>query len=115
MRAARSERTRPEDTYRAKALEILPWVCAKCGRDFTGKDLRDLTVHHKDHDHRNNPADGSNWELLCVWCHDDEHDRKQVAEHYGRGKKERAREPETYRPFEGLAGLLGSSDDDSSE
>jgi hypothetical protein len=41
--------------YRNQALKILPWVCAKCGRDFSGKNLRELTVHHKDHDHDNNP------------------------------------------------------------
>ncbi|QTG90742.1 HNH endonuclease, partial [Vibrio furnissii] len=26
-----------------------------------------------DHDHTNNPEDGSNWELLCLYCHDHEH------------------------------------------
>ena len=24
---------------------------------------------------RNNPPDGSNWENLCIYCHDDEHSR----------------------------------------
>ena len=50
--------------YRKRALKILPWICASCAREFTGKNLRQLTVHHKDHDHTNNPADGSNWEIL---------------------------------------------------
>lgn len=27
-------------------------------------------MHHIDHDHTNNPEDGSNWELLCLYCHD---------------------------------------------
>jgi 5-methylcytosine-specific restriction endonuclease McrA len=66
--------------YREQALKILPWVCANCGRDFTGKKLRELTVHHKDHDYKNNPPDGSNWELLCIYCHDNEHSRSLDAE-----------------------------------
>jgi len=61
--------------YRERALKIYPWVCGRCARDFTGKNLRELTVHHKDHNHDNNPADGSNWELLCIYCHDNEHQR----------------------------------------
>ena len=32
-----------------------------------------LTVHHRDHDHDNNPPDGSNWENLCAECHEAEH------------------------------------------
>lgn len=59
--------------YRAKALKLFPHVCARCGREFEGKRLRELTVHHKDVNHDNNPPDGSNWELLCVYCHDHEH------------------------------------------
>ena len=59
--------------YRAKALKIFPHVCARCGREFEGKRLRELTVHHKDVNHDNNPQDGSNWELLCIYCHDHEH------------------------------------------
>ena len=47
--------------YRERALKIFPWVCASCGRDFNGKNLRELTVHHKDHNYKNNPPDGSNW------------------------------------------------------
>jgi len=59
--------------YRDRALKILPWICALCGREFEGKKLRELTVHHKDHDHNNNPPDGSNWELLCIYCHEHVH------------------------------------------
>ncbi|MCK4423817.1 MAG: YajD family HNH nuclease [Candidatus Omnitrophica bacterium] len=59
--------------YRDQALKVLPWICALCGREFTGKKLRELTVHHKDNDPDNNPADGSNWELLCIYCHEHEH------------------------------------------
>ncbi len=61
--------------YREQSLKIHPWVCARCGRHFTLKTLSQLTVHHKDHNHNNNPPDGSNWENLCVFCHDHEHGR----------------------------------------
>jgi hypothetical protein len=71
-----------ENTYRERALKLFPWVCGHCGRDFEGKRLRELTVHHKDHNHDNNPPDGSNWELLCIYCHDNEHSRDQVADAY---------------------------------
>jgi 5-methylcytosine-specific restriction endonuclease McrA len=95
-----------EQSYRAKALKIHPWVCARCGREFSGKRLRELTVHHKDHNHQNNPEDGSNWELLCLYCHDNEHSRQEVAESYGEAPSRRNREPaSTYRPFADLRDL----------
>ena len=61
--------------YRERALALLPHVCASCGREFAGKRLKELTVHHKDGNHQNNPNDGSNWELLCIYCHENEHAR----------------------------------------
>jgi 5-methylcytosine-specific restriction endonuclease McrA len=63
------------DNYREQSLKIHGLICAKCGREFGYKDRYLLTVHHKDGNHRNNPPDGSNWENLCVSCHDDEHSR----------------------------------------
>jgi len=71
-----------ENTYRGRALKLFPWICGHCGREFSGKSLRELTVHHKDHNHDNNPPDGSNWELLCIYCHDNEHSRDKVADAY---------------------------------
>jgi predicted HNH restriction endonuclease len=68
-------RRQREQGYREQALKIFPWICARCGREFEGKKLRELTVHHKDHNHEYNPPDGSNWELLCLYCHDNEHSR----------------------------------------
>jgi hypothetical protein len=64
-----------EATYRERALKLFPWICGRCGREFSGARLRELTVHHKDHNHDNNPPDGTNWELLCLYCHDNEHSR----------------------------------------
>ena len=74
------EQAQREKGYRARALKILPHICASCGREFDGKRLKELTVHHKDHDHHNNPPDGSNWELLCLYCHDNEHERLKAAD-----------------------------------
>ena len=61
--------------YRERALQMYPHLCASCGREFEGKRLKELTVHHKDHNHEYNPPDGSNWELLCIYCHDHEHEK----------------------------------------
>jgi 5-methylcytosine-specific restriction endonuclease McrA len=104
---ARREQERREKTYREQALKIFPWVCGRCGREFSGKKLQELTVHHKDHNHDNNPADGSNWELLCIYCHDDEHSRYLDAEWYGSPKPGGEKRPvSTHKPFAGLDGLL---------
>ena len=65
--------------YRERALKLFPHVCASCGREFSGKRLKELTVHHRDHNHQNNPNDGSNWELLCLYCHDHEHEKYKLA------------------------------------
>ncbi len=61
--------------YREQALKLYPWVCGRCGRAFTRANVHELTVHHRNHNHDDNPPDGSNWELLCLYCHDNEHSR----------------------------------------
>jgi hypothetical protein len=103
----RRKRELQEKTYRERALKMYPWICARCGREFKGKRLRELTVHHKDHNHDNNPPDGSNWELLCLYCHDNEHTKYLDEEWYEvqtpGGEKE---PPATYRPFADLDTLL---------
>ena len=97
---ARKLRTRRGNLYRDKALKVLPWICAWCGREFSSKKLHELTVHHKDHNHDNNPPDGSNWELLCMYCHDSEHsrslDRDASSETVVHDNED---EPATYNPF----------------
>ena len=65
----------PRNDYREQSLKIHGLICAKCAREFDYKDRHLLTVHHKDGNHNNNPQDGSNWENLCFYCHDDEHSR----------------------------------------
>ena len=103
---ARRYRDQRDKTYRERALKIYPWICARCGRELSGKKLRELTVHHKDHDHDNNPPDGSNWELLCLYCHDNEHERHQVADAYGPLSPGEEPPTSTYKPFAGLADVL---------
>jgi len=103
----RRDKAREEQTYRARALKILPHVCAHCGREFEGRRLRELTVHHKDHDATNNPPDGSNWELLCLYCHDNEHERNIVADALTDDLPAAKREaPGLHQPFAGLGDLL---------
>ena len=65
--------------YRDQALKLYPHICGRCARTFTHSNLHELTVHHRDHNHGHNPTDGSNWELLCLYCHDNEHQRQLVA------------------------------------
>ena len=72
---SRQQRDKREQGYRERALKMYPWICGRCQREFTRATVQQLTVHHRDHNHDNNPADGSNWELLCVYCHDNEHQR----------------------------------------
>ena len=72
---ARRNRDQRERGYREKSLKMYAWICGRCSREFSRENLHELTVHHRDHDHDNNPEDGSNWELLCLYCHDNEHQR----------------------------------------
>lgn len=96
-----------EKSYRERALKLFPKICGRCGREFSGKRLRELTVHHKDHNHDNNPPDGSNWELLCIYCHENEHARDQVADAYaaesGAGSPDNSF---SHHPFAELADLM---------
>jgi hypothetical protein len=75
VRAARAAATTRQQGYRARSLEIHGWICAKCAREFDETNLHLLTVHHRDGNHAYNPPDGSNWENLCAYCHEDEHSR----------------------------------------
>jgi hypothetical protein len=104
--ARRSAETR-EQGYRQQALKIYPWICGRCGREFSGANLRELTVHHRDHNHDNNPPDGSNWELLCLYCHDNEHQRQLEA---AGGSSDAPGGPSgaTHAPFANLKALLDS-------
>lgn len=104
---ARKEKEESLKGYREQSLKIHPWVCARCGRGFTGANLHLLTVHHRDHNHENNPPDGSNWENLCIYCHDNEHSRH--LDHEAAGGTEIGDEKAasmSHKPFAALAELL---------
>jgi len=106
---ARLNREQREQSYRERALKIYPWVCGRCTREFTRTNLQQLTVHHRDHNHDNNPPDGSNWELLCVYCHDNEHSRYLDSSASGQDSyAQLGGEPATHQPFANLKSLLKS-------
>lgn len=111
-RARRSWAER-EKSYREQSLRIHPWVCARCGREFTHRNVHELTVHHKDGNHENNPPDGSNWENLCIYCHENEHRRELD---YLEGKGIQVGDDKgaalTHNPFAKLKGLVGTKDPD---
>jgi hypothetical protein len=108
---ARRAREQREKGYREQALRILPWICGRCAREFGPERVRELTVHHKDGNHDNNPADGSNWELLCIYCHENEHAR-EIDAAAGGDAADRAPPPATHTPLAGLADLLRKKDGD---
>jgi 5-methylcytosine-specific restriction endonuclease McrA len=105
--AARRARDERDAGYREQALKLYPWVCGRCARTFTYANLRELTVHHRDHNHDRNPTDGSNWELLCLYCHDNEH--RRLEDHLAAGGGSTGAKPKaesTHKAFGALADLL---------
>lgn len=104
---ARASYQSREEGYRQRALKLYPWVCGRCMREFDHKNLKELTVHHRDHNHDHNPEDGSNWELLCVFCHDNEHQRFVEQITYGEDKVAASA---THNPFADLAAMMGKKD-----
>lgn len=106
--AARREAEQRELGYRERALKMYPWVCGRCAREFTRANLHELTVHHRNHDHDYNPPDGSNWELLCVYCHDNEHSR-YIDHAAGSVSATESSAPATSNPFANLKDLLKRS------
>lgn len=104
---ARRAREAREQGYRERALKIYPWICGRCSREFDHATVSQLTVHHRDHNHDNNPPDGSNWELLCLYCHDNEHQRQaERAQGIDSSSSADAPAPATHKPFAGLDELL---------
>ena len=103
----RKEEQQRQSGYREQALKLFPHVCARCGREFEGQKIRELTVHHVDHNHDNNPPDGSNWALLCIYCHDHEHTRG-VQEDRDSDDPDSQQKPDTlsHSPFAALAKKL---------
>ena len=90
--------------YREQALKMYPWVCGVCGRTFTHSNLQLLEVHHKNGNHDDNPSDGSNWELLCTYCH--EHEHSKLKDMAGREEAPKAIPVATHNPFADLKARL---------
>lgn len=112
LASLKRDRDEKAKTYREQALKMFPHVCQRCGREFSGTRLRELTVHHKDNNHMNNPADGSNWALLCLYCHDDEHGTYEQRGLYAEGSKNTSQEPSLgFHAFEGLRDLVKPPED----
>ena len=108
---ARQQQEEREKGYREKAMKMYPWICGRCQREFTRANLSELTVHHRNHDHDYNPEDGSNWELLCLFCHDNEHQRyiennSQDSASSNSIKKSQA----SHNPFANLKDMLKDKD-----
>jgi len=87
----RGSQKSPGEDYRERSLAIHGLICARCAREFDEANRHLLTVHHKDGNHQNNPADGSNWENLCVYCHDDIHSRGLLGSYLEGSQIERER------------------------
>ena len=102
---SRSNQEERDKSYREISLKMYPWVCGRCAREFTRKNLQELTVHHRDHNHDNNPEDGSNWELLCIYCHENEHAR-YIDSKYTSTTVDEQNKPTTHKPFADLADML---------
>lgn len=82
VRDLKKEQQRPPgEDYRERSLALHGLICARCGREFDESKRQLLTVHHKDGNHNNNPLDGSNWENLCVYCHEDVHSREMLGDY----------------------------------
>jgi hypothetical protein len=103
---AQRNRAKREQGYREQALKMYPWVCGRCAREFTRATVHELTVHHRDHNRDNNPPDGSNWELLCIYCHDNEHARLLQDESRSATPTQSRDPTSAHRPFADLDKLL---------
>jgi 5-methylcytosine-specific restriction endonuclease McrA len=110
VRAARRAAEQRAAGYRAQALKLFPWVCGRCARTFSNSNLQLLEVHHKNGNHDDNPSDGSNWELLCTYCH--EHEHSKLKDSSGRDDTRPAAAPATFSPFAGLKAMLTSQEEE---
>lgn len=106
VKNARQAIEKREQGYREKSLKMYPHICGRCGREFDRENLHELTVHHRDHNHDNNPEDGSNWELLCLYCHDNEHQRQLEAQSGNNSFIEDQKGRATHNPFANLKDML---------
>jgi predicted HNH restriction endonuclease len=106
VREARRNAEKRAAGYRAQALKLFPWVCGRCARTFAQGNLQLLEVHHKNGNHNDNPPDGSNWELLCTYCH--EHEHSKLKDSAGRTATENVTPAATFNPFAELKAMMES-------
>ncbi|MCL4744595.1 MAG: YajD family HNH nuclease [Burkholderiaceae bacterium] len=106
IRDARLAADKRAEGYRERALKMYPWVCGGCARTFTHANLQQLEVHHKNGNHDDNPPDGSNWELLCTYCH--EHEHSKIKDSAGRADSASAPKGSTFNPFADLKAMMAS-------
>jgi 5-methylcytosine-specific restriction endonuclease McrA len=106
VREARRNAEKRLAGYRARALKLYPWVCGRCARTFTHSNLQLLEVHHKNGNHDDNPPDGSNWELLCTYCH--EHEHSKLKDMAGRTDTGNVPASATFNPFAELKAKMES-------
>lgn len=106
--ATRKNAERRAKGYREQALKLYPWVCGRCARTFDHKNLQLLEVHHKNNNHDDNPSDGSNWELLCTYCHENEHSK--LKDSLGRVDVKESDSIATHNPFADLKKMLKKND-----
>lgn len=104
VREARRNAEKRAAGYRDRALKLFAWVCGGCAREFTHANLQLLEVHHKNGNHDDNPPDGSNWELLCTYCH--EHEHSKVKDGEGRTQAGGGPAASTFHPFADLKAML---------
>lgn len=102
---ARRSAEKREQGYRAQALKLFPWVCGRCARTFDHANLQLLEVHHKNNNHHDNRPDGSNWELLCTYCHENEHSKIKDMEGRSESQCRSNDHLQSIRRFEGDASL----------
>ena len=63
----------------SKRSRYIPGSVRAAVATAAAKSFVSFMVHHRDHNDDNNPSDGSNWELLCLYCHENQHARYQIA------------------------------------
>ena len=101
---ARRQAEKRAQGYREQALKLFTWICGRCARSFDHKNLQLLEVHHKNSNHDDNPPDGSNWELLCTYCHENEHSKLKDA--MGRVGGDSVDANATFNPFANLKEMM---------
>ncbi len=106
VREIKTARNSADAEYRERSLALHGLICGRCGREFDVAHRNLLTVHHKDGNHHNNPPDGSNWENLCAYCHEDVHSRGLLGD-YLEGTTAASREETVVYRDEAAAGAEG--------